>query len=39
MLWTAIQSTQRHWPKAKCVVYTGDHDVTKDAILARVKVR
>ncbi|KAH8175480.1 glycosyl transferases group 1 domain-containing protein [Sarocladium implicatum] len=39
VLWTAIQSTQRNWPKAKCVVYTGDHDVTKDAILARVKNR
>lgn len=38
VLWAAIRATQDRWPKAKCVVYTGDHDVTKDAILSRVKV-
>lgn len=39
VLWAAIRATQQRWPMAKCVVYTGDHDATKDAILARVKVR
>lgn len=38
VLWAAIRATQDRWPKAKCIVYTGDHDVTKDAILSRVKV-
>lgn len=38
VLWAAIRATQKRWPKAKCVVYTGDHDVDKTAILARVKV-
>lgn len=39
MLWAAIRATQKRWPKAKCVVYTGDHDVNKEAILARVEAR
>ncbi|KAK0634509.1 glycosyltransferase family 4 protein [Bombardia bombarda] len=39
VLWAAIRATQERWPKAKCVVYTGDHDVSKDAILARVENR
>ncbi|KAL2143468.1 hypothetical protein VTI28DRAFT_10455 [Corynascus sepedonium] len=39
VLWAAIRATQQRWPKAKCVVYTGDHGVTKDAMLARVKNR
>lgn len=38
VLWAAIRATQKRWPKAKCVVYTGDHDVNKEAILARVEV-
>jgi len=38
VLWAAIRATQKRWPKAKCIVYTGDHDVDKTAILARVKV-
>ncbi|KAJ3564725.1 hypothetical protein NPX13_g7746 [Xylaria arbuscula] len=37
VLWAAIRATQQRWPKAKIVVYTGDHDVTKDKILSRVK--
>ncbi|ETS86005.1 GDP-Man:Man(3)GlcNAc(2)-PP-Dol alpha-1,2-mannosyltransferase [Pestalotiopsis fici W106-1] len=37
VLWAAIRATQKKWPKAKCVVYTGDHDVTKDKILERVE--
>ncbi|OAQ73307.1 alpha-1,2-mannosyltransferase alg-11 [Pochonia chlamydosporia 170] len=39
VLWAAIRATQDRWPKAKCVVYTGDHDVTKDDILHRVESR
>lgn len=38
VLWAAIRATQERWPKAKIVVYTGDHDVTKEKILGRVKV-
>lgn len=37
VLWAAIRATQRRWPKAKCVVYTGDHDVNKDRMLHRVE--
>ena len=38
VLWAAIRATQKRWPNSKCIVYTGDHDVDKGAILARVKV-
>lgn len=38
VLWAAIRATQRRWPKAKCVVYTGDHDVSKEKMLERVEV-
>jgi alpha-1,2-mannosyltransferase len=38
VLWAAVRATQRRWPKAKIVVYTGDHNVTKDKMLSRVKV-
>lgn len=39
VLWAAIKATQKRWPKAICVVYTGDHDATKPTILERVKNR
>lgn len=39
VLWAAIRATQKRWPKAKCVVYTGDHNVTKETMLSRVEVR
>ncbi|KAJ9149814.1 Alpha-1,2-mannosyltransferase alg-11 [Pleurostoma richardsiae] len=39
VLWAAVRATQKRWPKAKCVVYTGDHDANKEAILSRVKSR
>ena len=39
VLWAAIRATQRRWPEAVCVVYTGDHDVDKTTILKRVKER
>lgn len=38
VLWGAILATQKRWPKAKCIVYTGDHEVTKEQILDRVEV-
>jgi len=39
VLWAAIRATQKRYPKAICIVYTGDHDVTKTEILARVEDR
>ena len=39
VLWAAIKATQKRYPKAICVVYTGDHDATKSTILERVKHR
>ncbi|KAL5415921.1 asparagine-linked glycosylation protein [Paraphaeosphaeria minitans] len=39
VLWAAIRATQKRWPEAVCIVYTGDHDVDKAAILKRVKDR
>lgn len=39
VLWAAVRATQQKWPNALCIVYTGDHDVNKDQILRRVKVR
>ncbi|GKT86928.1 alpha-1,2-mannosyltransferase ALG11 [Colletotrichum tofieldiae] len=38
VLWAAIKTTQERYPNALCVVYTGDHEVNKQAMLARVKV-
>ncbi|CAE7192767.1 hypothetical protein CFE70_007064 [Pyrenophora teres f. teres 0-1] len=39
VLWAAIRAHQKRWPRAVCIVYTGDHDVDKAAILKRVKDR
>lgn len=39
VLWAAIAATQRQWPNAVCAVYTGDHEVDKSAIVAKVKDR
>jgi alpha-1,2-mannosyltransferase len=39
VLWAAVRATQQRWPKAACVIYTGDHDVTKEKMLERVEVR
>lgn len=39
VLWAAIRATQKRWPNAKIVVYTGDHEASKDQILGRVKDR
>ncbi|KAI1347757.1 glycosyltransferase family 4 protein [Xylaria sp. FL0043] len=37
VLWAAVRATQQRWPRAKIVVYTGDHDIAKDKMLSRVK--
>lgn len=39
VLWAAIEATQKHYPNAICAVYTGDHEITKDLLLATVKKR
>ncbi|KAL6854154.1 glycosyltransferase family 4 protein [Trichoderma novae-zelandiae] len=39
VLWAAIRATQDRWPRAKCFVYTGDRNLTKDAVLKRIKTR
>lgn len=38
VLWAAIRATQKRWPKAVCIVYTGDHEASKDAIIQSVQV-
>ncbi|KAI0130899.1 glycosyltransferase family 4 protein [Daldinia grandis] len=37
VLWAAVRATQKRWPNAKIVIYTGDHDVSKESMLSRVK--
>ncbi|KAL4956960.1 hypothetical protein BDW69DRAFT_59002 [Aspergillus filifer] len=39
VLWEAVRATQRRWPNAVCAIYTGDLDVTKQALLERVQNR
>ena len=39
VLWAAIKATQERYPKAICVIYTGDHDSNKTTILQRVAKR
>ncbi|KAF2100672.1 glycosyl transferase group 1 [Rhizodiscina lignyota] len=39
VLWAAIRATQKRWPGAVCVVYTGDHDASKDEMLKKVQTR
>lgn len=36
VLWAAILATQQKYPKALCVVYTGDHDASKEQIITNV---
>ena len=38
VLWTAIHAVQAAYPRVRCVVYTGDTDVTAQEILARAQV-
>jgi alpha-1,2-mannosyltransferase len=37
VLWAAIRATQKRWPRAVCVVYSGDYDVGKAAVIKRVQ--
>lgn len=39
VLWVAIRAMQSRLPKARIIVYTGDHEVNKEQILERVQVR
>lgn len=39
VLWAAIRATQRRWPKALCVVYSGDHEIDRQSMVERVKER
>nr|POE82337.1 gdp-man:man(3)glcnac(2)-pp-dol alpha-1,2-mannosyltransferase [Quercus suber] len=39
VLFAAIHATQLRYPRALCAVYTGDHDASKDQILANVRNR
>lgn len=39
VLWVAIRAVQSRYPKARIIVYTGDHEVNKEQILERVQVR
>lgn len=39
VLWEAVRATQKRWPKAICAIYTGDHEVSKAAMLERVQTR
>ncbi|KAI1948012.1 asparagine-linked glycosylation protein [Ophidiomyces ophidiicola] len=39
VLWAAVRATQKRWPKAICVVYTGDQDVDKTTMLNNIERR
>jgi alpha-1,2-mannosyltransferase len=39
VLWAAIAATQKQLPNAVCAVYTGDHEIDKSAIIAKVEER
>ncbi|KXS97832.1 hypothetical protein AC578_10528 [Pseudocercospora eumusae] len=39
VLFAAILATQQRYPKALCVVYTGDHDASREQILSNVRNR
>lgn len=39
VLWAAILAVQKQYPSVTSIVYTGDHDASKDDILSRVKTR
>jgi len=39
VLFAALLATQTRFPRALCVVYTGDHDASKDQILANARTR
>ncbi|EGS23098.1 uncharacterized protein CTHT_0015870 [Thermochaetoides thermophila DSM 1495] len=39
VLWAAIRALQLRYPRATCLIYTGDRDMTKSALLNRVHAR
>lgn len=39
VLFAAILATQQRYPKALCVVYTGDNDATKETIIRNARTR
>ncbi|WEW55419.1 asparagine-linked glycosylation protein [Emydomyces testavorans] len=39
VLWAAVRATQKKWPKAICVIYTGDQDVDKATMLKNIERR
>ncbi|QIW97395.1 hypothetical protein AMS68_002913 [Peltaster fructicola] len=39
VLFAAVLATQQKYPKALCVVYTGDNDATKESIISNVHTR
>lgn len=39
VLFAAILATQKRYPNSLCVVYTGDHDASKEQIIANVRNR
>src|SRR5271156_4215358 len=39
VLWAAIRATQTRWPKATCVVYSGDSDIDRTMIIKSVQNR
>lgn len=39
VLWAGIKATQERYPRACCIIYTGDHGSSKSTILERVSKR
>jgi alpha-1,2-mannosyltransferase len=39
VLFAAVLATQQRYPKALCVIYTGDHDASREQILSNVRNR
>nr|KMM73356.1 alpha-1,2-mannosyltransferase ALG11 [Coccidioides posadasii RMSCC 3488] len=39
VLWVAVRATQKRWPKAICIIYTGDQDVDKATMLKNIERR
>lgn len=37
VLWAAVLATQQRWPQAACVVYSGDHEVDKHAMIQKAR--
>ena len=37
VLWAAILATQQRWPKATCVVYSGDHNVDRNVMVDKAR--